>query len=210
MIFTEILARNCSHEAKYRAMSNILDGNHIEKVSIVHVDTDDFQKLKTVLTTIDRELKKFSNSSSCDLCSVLQKSFVYHERHGCSAIFNMCFKCLGRHSSQSCSSPFFNAKNGFCWKCWLPTFEIFGIRFHSDKKEELGVNCSNPARNFVKPLCMHFFYNRKIANVSCPSGDISQYQNWLFSSSSELSVSGTGQMPNLLQILKSVLTVADE
>lgn len=210
MILTEILSRRCSHDAKYRAMSRILDGNHIEKVSSVHVDTEDYQELKIVLTSIDRNLKRMSVSASCDLCSVLQKSFVFHERNGCSAIFNMCFKCLGRHSSKNCSSPFFKAKNGFCWACWLPTFEIFGISFHSSKKEDLGGNCSNAAKHFVKPLCMHFFYNRKIANVSCPCSDISHYQNWLFSNSSDSSVSGTGQMPNILLILKAVLTIAVE
>jgi hypothetical protein len=61
----------------------------------------------------------------------------------------------------------------------------------------------------VKPLCMHFFYNRRIANVSCPSSDISQYQHWLFSNSSESSVSGSGQMPNIFLLLESVLTFAE-
>jgi hypothetical protein len=64
----------------------------------------------------------------------------------------------------------------------------------------LGAMCSHPARNFVKPLCMHFFYNRK-ANVDCPCSDLLQYQNWLFSSVSQRSVSGSGQMPNLFLIL---------
>jgi len=209
IILTDILLRCCSHDTKYQAMSKILDGNHIDKVTTVHVDTDDFLKFKIMLTTIDRKLRSMSNSASCDLCSVLQKSFVCHERHGCSSIFNICFKCLGRHSSLSCTFPFFKVKNGFCWKCWLPTFEIFGIRFHSDKKEDLGVKCSNAANNFVKPLCMHFFYNRRIANVSCPSSDISQYQHWLFSNSSESSISGSGQMPNIFLLLESVLTFAE-
>lgn len=159
------------------------------------------------LTTIDRKLKNMSSSAACDLCSLIAKSFVHHEGRGCSSIFNICFKCLGRHGSTSCACPFFKAKTGFCWKCWLPTFEIFGVSFHSNRKEHLGVNCTHEARDFVKPLCMHFFHNRSIANVACPCADISQYQNWLFADSSPSSVSGSGQMPNLLLILIAVLTV---
>lgn len=204
---TDIILRNCSDVEKYRAMSNILDGNEIEKLSYVSCDTDDFKELRIKLATIDRRLKRMSGAASCDLCTAITKSFVHHEGRGCPSIFNICFKCLGKHSSNSCTFPLFKVKAGFCWKCWLPTFEIFGVRFHSNKKELLGVNCTNEANHFVKPLCMHFFYNRTIANVPCPCSDISQYQTWLFSDSSPSSVSGSGQMPNLLLILQAVLTV---
>ena len=205
---TGIILRHCSDEDKYLAMSKILDGNDIVKLSHVRCDTDDFQELRDRLTKIDRRLRGLSEAASCDLCTVLQKSFVHHEGRGCPLIFNICFKCLGKHSSNSCTFPLFKVKNGFCWKCWLPTFEIFGVSFHSNRKELLGVNCLNEAKDFVKPLCMHFFYNRTIVNVPCPCSDISHYQTWLFSNSSHLSVCGSGQMPNILLILEAVLTVA--
>jgi hypothetical protein len=138
----------------------------------------------------------------CLVCSAIAAEKVTH-LGGCTSTYNMCFKCLGQHRSLSCSGRFFKVAPKFCWKCWMPLYDIFGVSFHSNKKDDL-INCSSAARDFLKPLAMVFFYNRRIASISCPCGDISQYERWLFSES-EQSVAGIGQMPNILLLLEDIL-----
>jgi hypothetical protein len=85
----------------------------------------------------------------------------------------------------------------------MPLYDIFGVSFHSSKKEDL-TNCKSEARDFLKPLAMVFFHKRGIANMSCPCRDISQYQEWLFLPSGQ-SVSGMGQVPNILLLMEAFL-----
>jgi hypothetical protein len=86
----------------------------------------------------------------------------------------------------------------------MPLFNLFGLSFHGNAKEELS-QCKNDARNFLKPLAVCFYHKRiSLAGLSYPGGDISHYQEWLFSGSQE-SVSGLGQLPNIVLLLEAAL-----
>ena len=138
-------------------MTRILDGDLSTKVLNVSVPAEKFPLLKMRLNAISRRIQGME-TKSCKLCSILQSSFIHHGHSGCPAIFNMCFTCLGRHRNGCCKSgALFKVKTGFCWKCWMPLNDVFGIGFHSKKKEELGRGCNNEALDFVKPACMHYF-----------------------------------------------------
>jgi hypothetical protein len=186
-------------------MARILDGDLSTKVLNVSVPAENFPLLKMRLNAISRRIQGME-TKSCKLCSILQSSFVHHGASGCPAIFNMCFTCLGRHPNGSCKSgALFKVKTGFCWKCWMPLNDVFGIGFHSKKKEELGRGCNNAALDFVKPACMQYFYNRASANITCPCSDIAEYQNWLFSYAASSSISGSGQVPMILLLLEAIM-----
>ncbi len=156
------------------------------------------------LVRIRLKLNKVSSIPKmyCLVCSAIATENVKHTG-GCTSIYNMCFKCLGQHRAQSCSGRLFKVAPNFCWKCWMPLYDMFGVSFHSSKKEDL-VNCTSEARDFLKPLAMVFYHNRRILDFSCPCRELSEYQEWLFASS-EQSVSGMGQVPNILLFLEALL-----
>ncbi len=64
---------------------------------------------------------------------------------------------------------------------------------------------NNAALDFVKPACMQYFYNRASANITCPCSDIAEYHNWLFSYAASSSISGFGQVPNILLLLEAIM-----
>jgi hypothetical protein len=187
------------------AMARILDGDLVTKIITVSVPAENFALLKIRLNAISRRIQDME-TRSCKLCSILQSSFIHHGHSGCPAIFNMCFTCLGRHRNGCCKSgALFKVKTGFCWKCWMPLNDVFGISFHSKNKEELGSGCNNAALDFVKPACMHYFYNRACAIITCQCKEIAEYQNWLFSYATSSSISGSGQVHNILLLLEAIM-----
>ena len=189
-------------------MVSIIDGPLTHTVMEFKTSPDDFNDLRRRLSTILAAVNKLTQvpSSVCLLCSAIDKKRVSHES-GCPSIFNTCFKCLGRHSSQSCSQKFFNVAKRFCFKCWMPLFDIFGYSFHSKEICDLR-NCNSACKDFLKPLASCFFYRRHIVNMVCPCTELSQYQTWLFSHS-QTSVSGSGQMPNILLLLEASFAQMD-
>jgi hypothetical protein len=164
-----------------------------------------FDCIRNRLLNICRGLKQVSrlSSSVCLVCSAISRQKVQHAG-GCPSVFNICFKCMGQHRSQGCTGNFFKVAARFCFKCWMPLFDIFGVSFHSKNKDDLR-QCNNSALFFIKPLAMLFFYRRDIIGMSCSCGDIRQYQQWLFSQSQD-SVSGEGQIPNILLLLEAALS----
>ncbi len=187
---------------KYTTMTSIIDGPLQQTIMKVVTSPDDFNNLRRRLSVILVAVNKLSQvaSSVCLLCSAIDNKKVFHSG-GCPSIFNTCFKCLGRHSSQKCSQPFFKVAKRFCFKCWMPLFDIFGCSFHSKQTCDLQ-NCNSPCRNFLKPLASCFFYRRNVVNLVCPCTDLSQYERWLFSHS-QTSASGSGQVPNILLLLEA-------
>ena len=184
-------------------MVSAIDGAECQPGEI-SVRPEDYSILKQRLVSILRGLEQLHQASSlcCLTCSAISRRRVQHVG-GCPATFNLCFKCLGAHHGQSCTGQYFNVKKKFCFKCWMPAFDIFGISFHGNSKEEL-VRCNNAARNFLKPLAMCFYHKRITLSLSYSGGDISHYQEWLFSGSQE-SVSGSGQLPNIVLLLEAAL-----
>jgi hypothetical protein len=85
----------------------------------------------------------------------------------------------------------------------MPLFPIFGIQLHPRGKDYVGSKCKEGAYGFVKPMSGHFFYNRGIAGLTPPT-DMMQYQEWLFNQSGT-SVSGGGQVPNIIRLIEAVL-----
>jgi hypothetical protein len=84
----------------------------------------------------------------------------------------------------------------------MPLQGIFGVRFHSDHKDEIGALCSNPARGILKELAIIFFHNRQVApSIECPSRTREEYLGWLFQASS----AGQGQLPNIILLLEAAL-----
>jgi hypothetical protein len=203
-LLTGLFAQQLSDKDKYRSMARIMDGDLETKVSRVSFPADNFALLKIRLNAVAHRIRGME-TISCKLCSILQSSFVHHGTSGCPAIFNMCFTCLGRHANGCCKSALFKVKTGFCWKCWMPLNDLFGISFHSKKKVELGRGCNNAALDFVKHACMHYFYNRASANITCQCTDITEYQSWLFSQVTPSSMSGSGQVPNILLLLEAIM-----
>ena len=140
-------------------MVSAIDGAECQP-SEISVRPEDYSILKQRLLSILRGLEQLHQVSSlcCLTCSAISRRMVQHVG-GCPATFNLCFKCLGAHHGQSCTGQYFNVKKKFCFKCWMPAFDLFGISFHGNSKEEL-VRCNNAARNFLKPLAMCFYHKR--------------------------------------------------
>ena len=191
-----------SDKAKYERMASIIDGPLTQTNMEFKTSPDDFNDLRRRLSAMLIAVNKLGNvpSAVCLLCSVIQNKKICH-KSGCPSCFNHCFKCLGRHSSQSCSNKYFNVARRFCFKCWMPLFDIFGFSFHSKEICDLR-NCTSACRNFLKPLAACFFYRRQILQLPCPCTDLVQYQSWLFSPTSA-SVSGSGQVPGILLLLEA-------
>ena len=185
-------------------MVRIIDGSEQPTVTEITLPEDKLEDVMVRLLRCYSRLKKLSDIPRlhCLVCSAIARERVTHAG-GCSSTYNICFKCLGQHRSQNCFQKWFKVAPRFCFKCWMPLFDICGVSFHSKKKEDL-VSCTSEARDFLKPLAMIFFHDRRIANISCPCGDISHYQRWLFSASEE-SVAGIGQVPNILLLLEAIL-----
>jgi len=186
-------------------MVRVIDGSGEPTMEVTlpekkHEDVMDKDRLLRICT----KLRRLSSipKTHCLVCSAVAHERVMHAG-GCPSTYNMCFKCLGQHQAHNCSGKLFKVAPKFCWKCWMPLYDIFGVSFHSSKKEDL-TNCKSEARDFLKPLAMVFFHKRGIANMSCPCRDISQYQEWLFLPSGQ-SVSGMGQVPNILLLMEAFL-----
>jgi hypothetical protein len=209
MVQTEIMSSQASDQEKYMQMVRILDGSDAQTVEI-EIPQDNFDHMKKRLLNIRRCIKRLSevHSAACLVCSAIHKDIVRHTG-GCPYTFNVCYKCLGHHQGKACSSRYFKVAHRFCWKCWMPTYDIFGVSFHTKTADSLGYNCNNETRDFLKPIAMSFFHTRTIVDVSCPCGDITEYEAWLFSASQD-SVSGTGQIPNVLLLLEAALAQMKE
>ena len=170
----------------------------------VRIRLDDFENLKSRLHNLSRKLISLGRLSAtyCRLCSSIDGIPKMHTG-GCPKIFNHCFKCMGRHAGSTCTERYFQLPAGcICWCCWLPLQSIFGVRFHSDHKDEIGALCSNPARGILKELAIIFFHNRQVApSIECPSRTREEYLGWLFQASS----AGQGQLPNIILLLEAAL-----
>lgn len=185
-------------------MTNFVDGE-LPSTRTYEAVLDDFVALKRTLNFVKNNLHKLSQCSTlqCKLCSVLQKDVVCHGTSGCPREFNICYKCFGQHKGSACSGSLFKVPEGdYCYGCWMPLFPIFGIQLHPRGKEFVGSKCKEGAYRFVKPMSGYFFYNRKIAGITCPT-NMMQYQEWLFHQS-HTSVSGGGHVPNIIRLLESV------
>ena len=198
----EILRTNITDQQKVQRMVSVVDGSLLHETLEIRAPCDNFKVLRNRLDKIVINLGKVARVSAacCMLCSVTRKARVHHAA-GCPSVFNICFKCLGRHSGKGCSEKFFNVAKRFCFKCWMPLFDIWGVSFHSKVREDL-VICKHNARDFLKPLSACFFHRRDIVQMECSSSDRSQYQSWLFNHSGEV-VSGSGQIPNVLLLLEA-------
>ena len=163
---------------------------------------DDFGKLRNRISDLKYNVQMFlqNNYTCCLVCSAIAQKKICHSS-GCPSVFNICFKCFGKHSASTCKEPYFNVAKGFCYKCWMPLQDIFGISFHSKAKEDL-VACSNSAHEFVKPLLACLYHRRDIIQLVCPCVDKAQYNRWLFSPSKE-SVAGPGRISNISLIIYS-------
>lgn len=206
MSCTEIIRCPSTDREKYQQMASIIDGSPMKKLMHIEgMEVENFGLLKQRLTDIKRRMQALSSLhvSFCRLCSAIQNVNVTHVA-GCPSMFNICFKCVGRHAGIGCTGALFKVAHNFCWKCWMPLYDIFGISFHSKKVTEIGHGCANVARDFVKPLACCFFHRRLIAKMHCPCTDISQYQRWLFEGC-RVSAGGSGQVPNILLLLETVL-----
>jgi len=206
MSCTEIIRCRSSDQEKYQQMASIIDGSPMNM--LMHVEglqVETFGHLRQRLTDINRRMQALStlHVSFCRLCSAIKNETVSHTA-GCPSMFNICYKCLGRHVGAGCANPLFKVAHNFCWKCWMPLYDIFGISFHSKKVNEIGHGCASVGRDFLKPLACAFFHKRQIAKVQCPSTDTSHYQRWLFQGSG-VSAAGSGQIPNILVLLEVIL-----
>lgn len=198
----QILLTSATHQQKYERMVSVVDGSLLHETLEIRAPCDNFKDLRNRLDNIVINLAKVSRIAAdcCMLCSVIRKARVHHAG-GCPSVFNTCFKCLGRHSGKGCSEKFFDVAKRFCFRCWMPLFDIWGVSFHSKIKEDL-VTCKHNARDFLKPLSACFFHRRDIVQMECSSIDRSQYQSWLFNHSGE-AASGSGQIPNVLLLLEA-------
>ena len=175
-------------------------------MSTVRIPLDDFADLKARLRTIQQHMIEISRQlpSVCKLCSTICRDTVVHTSRGCSGcprLFGHCFKCFGLHSGRECTSRLFQVPSRFCWKCWMPLGEFFGVTYHT---RDIGPKCKNAAADYLKPLVLLFYYNRDLATMACPATTLAQYQAWLFADNSQRSSSGCGQVPNILLLLESV------
>jgi hypothetical protein len=202
-----ILRKSGTGQKKYEEMVALVDGAMASTLEIKHYSAipDDFRELRNRIRDIKYHVSMLLqiHPTCCLVCSAIAKKKIHHTG-GCPSVFNICFKCFGRHSAKTCSEPYFDVAKGFCFKCWMPLFDIFGISFHSKTKEDL-ITCSNSAHELVKPLVACFFHKREIIQLACPCGDRVQYNRWLFNPSQE-SVAGAGHIPNLLLILEAAAT----
>ena len=172
--------------------------------STISIKLDNFEMLRSRLHTLSRKLVTIGrlSASLCRLCSAVEGMPKLHTG-GCPKIFNHCFKCIGRHASSTCTEGYFQLPKGsVCWTCWVPLQCMFGVRFHSDRKDEIGAQCSNPARGILKEFAIIFFHNRQVApSIQCPSTTKEEYLNWLFQASS----AGEGQVPNIILLLEAAM-----
>ena len=203
-VCTGIIKSHQSDEAKYANMTAILDGT----IGISQVDEqlDDFADVKTRLRSIQQHIRSISRQSPlvCKVCTTICREPTIHQGHGsagCPRVLNKCFKCFGRHAKGVCTDPLFKVAPKYCWKCWMPLAEFFGISFHSS---DIGPNCDNAALDYVKQLLLAYFYDRDLATMECPASTLIEYQDWLFKDSG-ISVSGSGQVPNMLLLLESFI-----
>ena len=201
-----IISKGGSDQDKYVAMTKFVDGE-VAATSTCSIVLDDFSSLFQRLKHIHTHLQNLSRYSllECKLCSTIRHESVSHGVSGCPCEFNICYKCFGHHTGKSCKEPYFKVPADYCWKCWLPLFPIFGIQFHPRSKDDIGNKCSQSALNYLKPLSGHFFYKRGIAGIICPAMNLEQYQQWLFHQS-ETSMSGIGQVPNILFLLEAMVS----
>ena len=199
-----IIKSQTSDREKYCALTRIVDGERSETLSTFTISLDNFEELKFRLNKLSRKLATLGRISAtfCKLCSAIEGSPKMHTG-GCPRIFNHCFKCIGRHAASTCSEGYFQLPAGcVCWSCWLPLQSTFGVRFHSDRKEEIGAGCSNPARGFIKELAIIFFHNRQVApSIQCSSRTKEEYTSWLFQSSS----AGERQLPNIILLVEAAM-----
>jgi hypothetical protein len=195
-----------SDQDKYIAMTRFVDGadqyGGVAASRTFEITLDDFNNLRGRLSAIMVAVNRLTRVpvSVCLLCSAIANKRVSH-KSGCPSSFNTCFKCLCRHSSKDCAQKYFNVATGFCFKCWMPLFDIFGFSFHSKALCDLRI-CTNACRDFLKPLAACFYHRRDIVRLVCPVADLVQYQTWLFSPTSA-SVSGSGQVPGILLLLEA-------
>ena len=189
-------------------MTKLVDGDQLSTITCT-VELDDFSSLTTRLQLIEQYLATLSRYSQlqCKLCSVIGNTSVAHGTSGCPREFNICYKCFGLHKGSACSGPYFKVPEGnYCYGCWMPLFPILGFQLHPRGKDYVGSKCKAGAYGFVKPMSGHFFYNREIAGITCPT-DMMQYQEWLFHQS-ETSISGGGQVPNIIRLMEAVFCKA--
>ena len=202
-----IIGSDISSQAKYMQMVQAIDGHEPQETMEINLPEDRLvETVRHRLLRIQANVKRLADIPSiyCSVCSAIAKKRVQHVG-GCPSTFNICFKCLGQHRSHGCANNWFKVSKNFCWKCWMPLFDIDGVEFHSKNKEDL-IICKNEARDFVKPLAMCFFHNRIVVEKMLHpcNGDLSNYQRWLFSASQE-SVAGIGQVPNIVLLLEAIL-----
>ena len=178
---------------KYRELVSVVDGNTLG-IYHVNVQLDDFALLRARLQRIQQHMLSVGRGSAlaCKLCSLVSKELVLHVGYGCARVFNHCFKCFGKHPSSGCSSGFFKVAGRYCWKCWMPLKELFGVSFHS---RDIGQKCDSAALDLIKPMALAFFYDRSMSNMVCPETTLEAYQVWLFKESTTSgSVAGSGQV----------------
>lgn len=198
-----IIGSDVSSQEKYMRMVQVLDGVGPQMMEITLLE-DKLQDVKQRMMNVVSMLNRLSEIPKiyCLVCSAIAKKRVQHVA-GCPSTFNICFRCLGQHHAQGCAEVWFQVARNFCWKCWMPLFDICGVSFHSKNKDDI-ITCKNEARDFVKPLAACFWHKRLIVDMMCPCSDIFQYQRWLFLASQD-SVSGIGQVPNILLFLETIL-----
>jgi hypothetical protein len=204
--FAGIISQGGSGQDMYVAMTEFVDGE-VAATNSCTIILDDFSSLLRMLKRVQTHLQMLSRYShlECKLCSTIRHESVSHGMSGCPCEFNICYKCFGHHIGKSCREPYFKVPSNYCWKCWLPLFPIFGVQFHPRSKDDIGPKCKQSASDYLKPLTGHFFYKRDIASITCPAIDLKQYQQWLFHQS-ETSVSGNGQVPNILFLLDAMVS----
>ena len=198
IVYTEgckigIIQSRLTDAQKYRELVSIVDGNTLG-IYHVNVQLDDFVLLRARLERIKQHMLSVERRSAlaCKLCSAISKEVVLHVGYGCPRVFNHCFKCFGKHPSSGCLSELFKVAPKYCWKCWMPLKEFFGVSFHS---RDIGQKCDNAALDLVKPMVLAFFYDRSMSSMVCPETTLLSYQVWLFKESTILgSVAGSGQV----------------
>jgi hypothetical protein len=139
-----------SDKAKYERMASIIDGPLTQTIMEFTTSPDDFNDLRRRLSAMLIAVNKLGNvpSAVCLLCSVIQNKKICH-KSGCPSCFNHCFKCLGRHSSQSCSNKYFNVSSVGClyltFLAFLFTQRKFAIYKIAPVLAEISSNLWQPA-----------------------------------------------------------------
>jgi hypothetical protein len=85
--------------------------------------------------------------SSCVLCGDRG-----HAAARCQHLRGLCFQCgQTGHSSKACSAVFEGIREGFCFKCGIPTFEVAGKMLHSG---DIGQLCSHKHKDNIKMMLL--------------------------------------------------------